>query len=286
MRLVRAVFLWVAVLQFIPQTAVAGTDARLEASAITCKEGASERILLRSTDRLPEASGAIRVERRGGTTEIEADLTSMKPAALFGGDYNTYVLWIVPPRAAAENLGEVQLDGDRGKLHGSTSASAFAILVTAEPHYLVNAPSAFVVLENKPDPAGHAIQQPLIEGVYNFHRSTLSDVKEATGKVHSEVRQALTAVRLAQRAGAAAFAADELAQAQRALEQTLTLWHERKNRTEIAAQARKTVSLAVAAQRLAQDRALLGTRTETEGTGGGKIETEGRNLRGPGIDWR
>src|SRR6516165_1210435 len=103
----------------------------------------TERILLRSTDRLPEASGVVRVERRGGTTEIEVEIGSMKPASLFGGDYNTYVLWVVPSRGAAENLGEIPLDGDRGRLRASTKATAFAALVPAEPHYLVDTPSPF-----------------------------------------------------------------------------------------------------------------------------------------------
>jgi hypothetical protein len=134
-------------------------------------------------------------------------------------------------------------------------------------------------LENKPDPQGRVVDQPLIEGVYNFARSTLDDHKEAKGKVHSEVRQAFTAVRLAERAGAANLASQELASARRALQETLALWKERKDRTEIAAQARETVRLAVAAQHLAQERALLALGS-TEGLGGGKGETEGRDARG------
>src|SRR5437868_5119188 len=132
-------------------TGVSKPNALREASAVTCLAGASEKVPMRSTDRLPEASGSARVERKGGTTEIDVELDSMKPASLFGGDYNTYVLWVVPPVGPAENLGEIPLDGSRGVLRASTSATVFAVLVTAEPHYLVSAPSAFVVLENKED---------------------------------------------------------------------------------------------------------------------------------------
>src|SRR5437016_5012346 len=121
-------------------------DGARETSAISVHSGGTERIHLRSTDRLPDAAGEARVERKGGMTEIEIDLDSLKPASLFGGDYNTYVLWIVPPRGPAENAGEFQIDGDRSSLHTATEASAFALLVTAEPHYLVTTPSPFVVL--------------------------------------------------------------------------------------------------------------------------------------------
>src|SRR5206468_2437972 len=169
-------------------TAVPCRGAARQSAAIKVRPGASERIRLRSTDRLPGAGGEIRIERKGGTTEIEVKLDAMKPASLFGGDYNTYVLWAVPPGGPAENLGEISLDGAGGKLHSSTLAPSFAILVTAEPHYLVTAPSAFVVLDNKPAANARTIEQPLIEGVYNFDRSTLQDVKGARGRVHSEVR--------------------------------------------------------------------------------------------------
>src|SRR6266581_4927827 len=179
-------------------TAVLCRGAVRKIAAINVRPGASERIRLRSTDRLPGAGGEVRIERKGGTTEIEVNLDAMKPASLFGGDYNTYVLWAVPPGGPAENLGELELEGDR---------------------------------------------------------TSLSDVKEAKGKVHTEVRQAFTAVRLAQRAGAARLAPEELGDAQQALDRTLELWRQRGDRLGIVRQARQTVRLALAAQHLAEGRA-------------------------------
>ncbi len=240
-----------------------------EGSAIACPQDSIQRISLRSTERLPEASGAVRMERKGGTTDVEVDIDSMKPASLFGGDYNTYVLWVVPPRGPAENHGEIVLNGSRGKARASTAATSFALLITAEPHYLVNSPSSFVILENERRVHVSPIRYRVIEGVYNFERATLDNEKEARGVVHSEVRQAFTAVRLAQRAGAADVAGVEFHQAEQALNHTLVLWRQHVNRNEIAAQARETVRLAVAAQRLAMDHGLQAGRTDTEGLGGG-----------------
>ena len=136
-------------LLFACSTAVLCRDAARETSAISVRSGVAERIHLRSTDRLPDAAGEARVERKGGMTEIELNLDSLKPASLFGGDYNTYVLWVVPPRGPVENHGQLQLEGNQSRLHASTEATAFALLVTAEPHFLVTAPSAFVILENE-----------------------------------------------------------------------------------------------------------------------------------------
>ena len=254
-------------------------DGARETSAISVHSGGTERIHLRSTDRLPDAAGEARVERKGGMTEIEINLDSLKPASLFGGDYNTYVLWVVPPRGRVENLGELQLEGNRSWLHVTTEATSFALLVTAEPHSLVTMPSAFVVLENRRDQGGLTIRYQLLEGVYNFQRSSLADVKEAKGKVHTDVKQAFTAVRFAQRAGAARLAPEELGEAQQALDQTLNLWRGRVNRAKIAVQARETIHLALAAQHLAEDRAFQGARVEAEGSGGGNGEAGRRNPR-------
>src|SRR5215510_2574704 len=151
-------------------------DALREASATTCSH---ESISLRSTDRLPEASGTARVERMGGTTKVEVELESVKPASLFGGDYNTYVLWVVPPEGEPENLGEMILNDDRSRLVASTPDCGFALIITAEPHYLVSAPSAFVVLQNNPGEWESIVRYRVLEGVYNFARSSLENAKPA-----------------------------------------------------------------------------------------------------------
>ena len=229
-----------------------------EITTIMGLEGHSETVALRSTERLPDGFGKARLERKGSTTDIEVEIGAMKPASLFGGDYNTYVLWIVSPDREMLNLGELVLDGTRSRLHSTTNLPAFAILITAEPHYLVRAPSAFVVLENRPNKRGSRIQYPVLEGVYNFERATLEHVKQARGKVYTEVKQAFTALRLARRAGAADLATGELLLAERALDKTVALLRQGMNRSEIEAQARETVRFAVAAQHLAEDRAFSG----------------------------
>jgi len=279
MRAGRPLFLGALALLLLRQSGFAGVDAVHRAQVIPWANGANNTVSMRSTDRLPEARGTVRVEREGGTTAIEIELDSMKPASLFGGDYNTYVLWVVPPWGPAENLGEILLDGDRARLKASTAAEAFAVLVSAEPHLLVSAPSAFIILDNNPVSHSQPVVQPLVEGRYYFSRSSLSNAKEAKVKVHTDVRQALTAFRLAQRAGATTLAPAELAAARSALDKTISLWRERKDRTEIAAQARETIRLAIAAQQLAQERALHGTHDGLEGVGRGNRESGGREAR-------
>src|SRR5262245_38573193 len=109
------------IMHFLGSTCIA--DTTLAIPAISYADRASEQVPLRSTYRLPEASGSATVERMGGTTRIDVKLDSMKPAVLFGGDYNTYVLWVVPPGGMAENAGEIILDGDEANVQVTTEAT-------------------------------------------------------------------------------------------------------------------------------------------------------------------
>jgi len=199
---------------------------------------------------------------RGSTrTTIDVELRGIKPATLFGGDYNTYILWAASADDRIENLGEFELDGSQGSLHTSTSLGTFALLVTAEPHFLVERPSPFVVLLTTPSEGG-VVRCRGQEGLYNFKRAELQGVKDASGPVFTAVKQAHTAVRLAQRAGARELAPSELIEAERSLDLTFARLHEGGNRNDIETLARNTVRLAVGARTLALERKFENARVQ------------------------
>jgi hypothetical protein len=212
---------------------------------------AQSKVELHSTDRLPGANGAAEIRSQSGLTRIDIEVDDMKPAALFGGDYATYVFWLVAPDGQASNLGEFQLIGDESSLSVSTSLEKFAMIVTAEPHYLVSAPSRFVVMEDAP--LGTPVEYRGHDGYYNYQRDTLAGMSEAESRVRTDVRQAFSAVRLAQRSGAGELAKIEMAAADDALDLTLTLSQQGLDRHATELQARATVRLAVAAQRKARE---------------------------------
>ena len=66
----------------------------------------------------------------------------------FGSEYLTYVLWAITPEGRANNLGELQVNGNDGKLRVTTELQAFGLIVTAEPYFAVTQPSDVVVMEN------------------------------------------------------------------------------------------------------------------------------------------
>ncbi len=238
--------------------AITGTR---ESLAITYPEGITLTIKFQGTQRIPFATGEAKVERKRGTTEIEIELDEMKPASAFGGDYNTYVLWTVSPEGHAINAGEFILRGNRSKLNVTTTLETFGMFITAEPHYLVPYPSHFVVMENtRPTrQLGGVVSTSQIkyreaEGVYNFEKETLARTAESKGEVRSDIAQAKTAIELAERAGAAKFASDEL---NRAKDQLLKAERGAAVGTGVSTQmiqGKEIVRLAFEAQKLAEER--------------------------------
>jgi hypothetical protein len=186
------------------------------------------------------------VVEANGPRSLVIRVTGMKPASLFGGDFNTYVAWIISPDRQPVNVGEIQLNGEDGYLETSTKSGDFGVAVTAEPHFAVDRPSRFVVLKTA--------RAAEFQGMkYNYERDTLARVAEAAGPVRTDVAQAYTAIRLAERAGAATLAPAEIRAAREALLQTVQLSRDRKPYESIQAQAHRTVEHAIAAQRMAEN---------------------------------
>jgi len=230
----------------------------------TYPEGVTVGVELLRTSRIPGATGQAKVERKQGLTEIEIELDEMKPAAEFGGDFSTYVLWTVSPEGQVNNLGEFILEGNRSKLNVSSTLQTFGMIVTAEPHYLVRSPSTFVVLQDAGLTANNTSREvvrssPLeyrgYEGVYNYFRNSLERVEEADGEVRSDVKQARVAVDLARRAGADRYAPDELRAAEAKLEELFGRAEANAGTNVMTTISHDVVRLAVDAQTSAEDRA-------------------------------
>ncbi len=237
-------------------------DSGRKVLALSYPEGSTVSVKFGGTFRLPQASGEAKVERKKGSTEIEIELDEMKPASLFGGDLNTYVLWGISPEGQTDNLGEFILEGNRSKLDVTTSLSTFGLVVTAEPHFLVSSPSPFVVLENtRPTKDVGSLmtvsEVPYsgFEGELRADRETLTNLPESKGEVRPHLQAAATAVDLAERAGAGQYAPQEFEQAREALEIAQTASRSGASAEALTLKSHEAVRLAVHAQKTAQDKA-------------------------------
>jgi outer membrane protein OmpA-like peptidoglycan-associated protein len=83
-----------------------------------------------------------------GQAEIAVQFKDMKPAVLFGGDITAYVVWAVSKDGHAINLGELPTRNANGSVRYRTGLKSFALLMTAEPYYLVRKPSEMVMFFN------------------------------------------------------------------------------------------------------------------------------------------
>jgi outer membrane protein OmpA-like peptidoglycan-associated protein len=87
----------------------------------------------------------------------------MKPAILFGGDVSTYVLWAITRDGDVENLGEVLGGHGSDTLKFQTGKKDFAVIMTAEPYYLVLRPSEMVMFAS-----GHSKQKNAPSKTFSF----------------------------------------------------------------------------------------------------------------------
>ena len=108
----------------------------------------STHVGFRGTSLLPGAKGDAKVNSVTGKTEISVHFEGLSPANGFGAEYLTYVLWAISADGRPQNLGELELAGDKASLNVTSSFQAFGLIVTAEPYYAVSQPSDVVVLEN------------------------------------------------------------------------------------------------------------------------------------------
>ncbi|MBI3484264.1 MAG: OmpA family protein [Acidobacteria bacterium] len=234
----------------------------VEALALTFPEGKTISVKLKGNERLTKANGEAKVKGKKGTTEIEIELDEMKPAAGFGGDYKTYVLWAASPEGRATNLGEFVLRGNRGKLKVSSRLQTFGLFVTAEPHFLVGKPSRFVVLEmvRPADDLKIARQVAKIayrgeEGVYHSERESLESVPESRAEVRTDIPQAQSAVRLAAAAKAEELASKKFTEAQFALRKAEEAASGSVDKKRVQELAKEAIRLAYEAQLAAEEQA-------------------------------
>ena len=122
-------------------------DRSLDAVNYLNRSG-STRIGFEGTNLLTQASGEGKINAVTGKTEISVKFNGLKQANSFGEEYLTYVLWAISANGRPQNLGELELAGDKASLNVTTSYQTFGLIVTAEPYFAVSQPSDLVVLQN------------------------------------------------------------------------------------------------------------------------------------------
>jgi hypothetical protein len=137
-------------------TAFAQRDSERKTVAITYPLDETVTVKFRGTTLLPRLKGEAKVRRAGRRgTRVELNIDDLPRASELGGGgvYTTYILWAISPDGHVDNLGEIKRSGSSfvdSKLDVTTPLQTFALILTAEPHFLMKVPSRMVVMENLP----------------------------------------------------------------------------------------------------------------------------------------
>jgi outer membrane protein OmpA-like peptidoglycan-associated protein len=169
------------------------------------------------TNLLPGAHGDAKVNALTGKTAISAHFEGLTPANGFGSEYLTYVLWAISADGRPQNLGELELSGNKASLEVTTGFQVFGMIVTAEPYYAVSQPSDVIVLQNVFDDRTNGVLQQvnvhyqlLPRGLYADTAGSKSVSHPITDREHTPLAlfEAYNAQRIAQSVGADKYAPD------------------------------------------------------------------------------
>jgi outer membrane protein OmpA-like peptidoglycan-associated protein len=167
------------------------------------------------------ARGDGKVDSQTGKTSIEVKFSGLTPANGFGTEYLTYVLWAISADGRPQNLGELELSGDKASLTVSSGFQSFGMIVTAEPYFAVSQPSDVVVLKNVFNDKTEGVLQEvnvhyqlLPRGLYANTAGAHSEENPISDREHYPLAlyEAHNADRIARNTGAEKYAADIMAE--------------------------------------------------------------------------
>ena len=207
--------------------AIASSDVLSQISLFSYREGKKSSLTFRGTPIAPNAVGKAEVKYDDGNTDISAKVSDL-PAPGSLGPYTTYVLWTVTPDGNAVNQGVIgSYEGGKGEIKTQYGASQFALIVTAEPHFAVSAPSTMIALYNVADDV-EADESKVSTLTERFDYSAMAPIKIDEETSPAAIVQARYAVAIADSTGAQQYAPDRFAAAKQKL-----------GEAELAARAKK-----------------------------------------------
>ena len=137
-----------------------GSAAQAATAGVTSlgyPEGSKVDLVFTNTSAAPEKAkitGTVAYD--SGQAKVTVKYSGMQPAVLFGGDMAAYVVWAVAKSAAPENLGELVVNkkGASDSQTYTTPKKDFAVMITAEPYFLVSRPCDLVIATSAPKDTG------------------------------------------------------------------------------------------------------------------------------------
>jgi len=156
-------------------------------------------------------SGKVDFDRIGTLSLIRIDIDKLQSVQKLSPAMNAYIVWAVSPEGGFENVGELPVVDGKGRMETTTRFDHFGILITAEPHYMVDRPNSVIAFRNQA-PKSDAIRRAPVSvevGTYDY-----SKLKPEAATVPGLVAQARAALQVASGAQADRYAEAEFRLAQ------------------------------------------------------------------------
>lgn len=238
---------------------LAQTDVPRKTVAITYPLGETVNVQFRGTTRFPRLHGSATVKRMNKSgTRVELTLDNMPRPYELGAAYTTFILWAVTPEGRVDNLAEIKRRTGTvfdTRIVATTPLQTFALIVTAEPHFLAKEPSRAVILENIAPGGGTAsfVNVQYFGNSSDYYRDPRVPEIAETDYVRTPVSLlgARQAINMAKFAGADRDAATEFEYAQKSLEQAEAAWRNGSNEDDVDILARQAISAGVKAEEVA-----------------------------------
>jgi len=235
-------------------------DIGRQTTAVTYPLDEQVNLQFRGTTRFPRMKGEGKIKRTSKNgTQIQLSVSKMPRPFELGAGYATYVLWAISPDGQIDNLGEIKRRGFfefDSNISVTTPLQTFALIITAEPHFLVRRPSRAVMLENVSPYAqsGRILATTAVVSYLGNSSDYFSDARTPQiaeidySKTPSALLQAKQAIALAKFAGAQTYATVELQEAETLLQNAERAWEAKRGEEEIDVMARKAISASVKAE--------------------------------------
>ena len=248
------------ILILLTATVFAQVDVARKTTAVTYPLNEIVETQFRGTTRFPRMKGEAKVKRTSKNgSEIDISVTNMPRPFELGAGYATYVLWAISPDGQVDNLGEIKRRGFvffNSKISVTTPLQTFALIITAEPHYLVRRPSTAVMLENLNPSAQSGRTLATTTAIQYFGNSSdyfndarTPEIAETDyAKTPQTILQAQQAIALAKFAGASRDAVEELREAETLMDNANKAWQAGRAEEEVDITARKAIGAAVKAE--------------------------------------
>jgi outer membrane protein OmpA-like peptidoglycan-associated protein len=231
-------------------------------------------VKFRGTTLLPRLKGEAKVKtRRTSRTRVELNIDDLPRASELGGHLHHLRPLGHLAEGHVDNLGEIKRSGSSfvdSKLDVTTPLQSFALILTAEPHFLMKVPSRMVVMENLPPkrPNGSTVETVDVRYIGKLERlfPRRARSRDCGSRLFAKRRCHYSALvrqlSLAKYAGASQDAPDELKAAEISLQAAEQAWRLNQPMSEIDVKARQATSAGAHAEEQAAARKAARVRRE------------------------